>query len=468
MLQLIRDGSVPMYEQMYLYIRDEIESGRIEAGKRLLSVRRMAELYGVSKITVEQAYVQLAAEGYIDAHNRAPYEVLPLRITVVGGKLDTEHLKREKRHPITTPIRFDFSSATMDPEGFDFSRWQRVLNYVLRRSEHLLSYGRENGEEELRYEIASYIIESRGARVEPEQIVIGSGTQALLQISRSLLNGPETTIHPLKVAVVGDMFYGGRTVFESAGDTWVSVGTYSGGIPEEENTLSLSSMEADVLYCTPSHANQDGGILSIGQRLEILEWANTGNRYVIEDDYDSELRYMGRPVPALQGLDRQGRVVYVGTVSKVLPPSIRLSYMVLPPSLLELYSKNMAKYRQTAGKLEQLALAEYIRRGEWARQIRRLRKHYQEKSQQAVSLLRRYFGNTIDVTHPEGGVYLYVIVHTLLTEQALVAMAREGGCAVKEGGSMAEDPAILLSFSAVRTTDLENAVIALKKAWKGI
>lgn len=465
MLQLIRDGSVPMYEQIYQYMREEIESGRMAAGKRLLSVRRMAEVYGISKITVEQAYLQLAAEGYIAAHNRSPYEVLPLRVTAVEVPHNSDEYAVAKPILEKTAIRFDFSSAAMDPEGFDFRRWQRILNHILRQPKTLFGYGRENGEEELRQALATYIRENRGVHAEPDQIVIGGGTQALLHILRSVLNGPEGPTHPLRMVIAGDMFYGGRTIFESAGDTLVSFNAKDVG---EEDALYLNHIDGDVLYCTPSHANHQGGILSIGQRLEILAWANTGNRYIIEDDYDSELRYMGRPVPALQGLDRQGRVIYVGTVSKVLPPSIRISYMVLPPALLEIYGKHISKYRQTAGKLEQLTLAEYIRRGEWGRQIRRLRKHYQEKSQYTVRLLRQYFGDSIDVTHPEGGVYLYLKVHTKLSEKKLVEMARHNNCAIKGGESVSHIPAILLSFSAIQTSDLEAAIIALKHAWKGI
>lgn len=201
-----------------------------------------------------------------------------------------------------------------------------------------------------------------------------------------------------------------------------------------------------------------------GHRHRLLDWAAAGGRYIIEDDYDSELRYFGRPIASLQGMDRGDHVIYMGTPSKVLPPSIRLSYMVLPDRLRQRYDERSRQYRQGASVMEQLVWAEYIRTGEWSRQIRRLRKHYNEKSKYMVKLIQEYMKPGVEAFEPEGGVYVEVRLPAPLAAEQLVEAARAAGCAVK---APAEEGQVLLSFSAIPTKELREAVETLARAWKG-
>lgn len=455
MFPIQRNGKIPIYEQIYNGLRDDIETGILKAGSRLLSVRRFAETYGVSKITVEQAYGQLAAEGYIKAHNRAPYEVLPI---FVDGKINRQqsHKSSKTTSNKSDPfIKYNFATGDMDPEGFDYKRWKKLINFILREPEELMSYGEEEGEEELREAIAKYLYDSRGVNTTANNIVIAAGTQILLHIIMSLLlkSGlKKINIASREQQVLTQAFIRDRAV----------------NIIDWDTAINSNKNRANVLYCTPSHSDHRGGVLSIGERLSLLKWAQENDSYIIEDDYDSELRYLGRPISAMHGLDKDGAVIYIGSVSKVLPPSIRISFMVLPADLYKIYQEHISMYRQTAGVLEQLVLAEYINRGEWSKQIRRLRKHYQEKSKYMVSLLKKAFGDKAHVTNPAGGVYVCLTLHSDCPVDELIERAEKAHCSVRFAEMEEGNPTFLLSFSSISTNKLQEAVNALATAWKGI
>ena len=231
---------------------------------------------------------------------------------------------------------------------------------------------------------------------------------------------------------------------------------------------TLQEANVDVVYCMPSHGDSMGRVMTIQERMELLRWAQDTGAYVIEDDYDSELRYYGKPVVSLQGLDRQGCVIYMGTPSKVLPPSIRLSYLVLPPLLYADFHRHRHAYGQSAGVLEQLAWAMYMEAGEWNKQIRRLRKHYLEKSKYFTQLLRQSLGTSYEVIEPEGGVYAGLRKAHIDGVQCK-QLALGAGCdviVVDTDDTNAVE--ILLSFSGIPTRELERAVQVLAKAWKGL
>ena len=231
---------------------------------------------------------------------------------------------------------------------------------------------------------------------------------------------------------------------------------------------TLEAANVEVVYCMSSHGDSMGRIMTIQERTELLRWAQSRSAFIIEDDYDSELRYYGKPVLSLQGMDLQDCVIYMGTPSKVLPPSIRLSYLVLPVILYEDFHKHHKAYGQSAGVLEQLAWAMYMDEGEWHKQIRRLRKHYLEKSKYFTSLLRHYLDDTYEVIDPEGGVYAG-IRKAYNKGDVFRLRALKVGCDIKvidrdETGIVE----VLLSFSGIPTRDLERAVQVLAEAWKGL
>ena len=495
MIVLDANAGVPMYEQVYEAVKVHIEQGLFRPGQRLPSIRAMAAQLGVSKITVEQAYVQLATEGYIQAHNKAPYEVLEIS-RPLGGYYDkvtytattsnqtwasigdTNHKPEEltsyrdrterciansalyeETNRLPHSILYNFATGAMDPEGFDFKRWKRFIGYALRDTKRLMTYGQLEGEPELRSALNQYLQQARGVRASAERVLVTSGTLNSLHMIASLLQRQGKS----KVAIDRQSPSFAKAVWKDYGFSVVEVDT---GDPQWILTLEVANV--GVVYCMPSHGDSMGRIMTIQERTELLRWAQSRKAFIIEDDYDSELRYYGKPVLSLQGMDLQDCVIYMGTPSKVLPPSIRLSYLVLPVVLYEDFHKHRKSYGQSAGVLEQLAWAMYMDEGEWHKQIRRLRKHYLEKSKYFTSLLRHYLDDTYEVIDPEGGVYAGIRkAHNKGDVFRLRAL--KAGCDIKvidrdETGIVE----VLLSFSGIPTRDLERAVQVLAEAWKGL
>lgn len=501
MIVLDANAGVPMYEQVYEAVKVHIEQGLFRPGQRLPSIRAMAAQLGVSKITVEQAYLQLATEGYIQAHKKAPYEVLEISQPLGGygytrkpevGMLSSVRAKgspqsvtgntNTKIEKLTSyrdgsavstlnntlyegtngephPILYNFATGAMDPEGFDFKRWKRFIGYALRDTNRLMTYGQLEGEPELREALNQYLQQARGVRATAERTLVTSGTLNSLHIIASLLQRQGKG----KVAMERQSPSFAKAIWRGYGCSVLDV-----DMRGPQLIATLQEANVDVVYCMPSHGDSMGRIMTIQERMELLRWAQETGAYVIEDDYDSELRYYGKPVLSLQGLDRQGCVIYMGTPSKVLPPSIRLSYLVLPILLYTDFHRHRHAYGQSAGVLEQLAWAMYMEAGEWNKQIRRLRKHYLEKSKYFTQLLRQYLGSSYEVIAPEGGVYAGLRkVH--IDGAQCKKLALEAGCDVivvdTDDTNTVE---ILLSFSGIPTRELERAVQVLAKAWKGL
>ena len=483
MIVLDANAGVPMYEQVYEAVKVHIEQGLFRPGQRLPSIRAMAAQLGVSKITVEQAYLQLATEGYIQAHKKAPYEVLEISQPLGAGCVTMGHdtisfdlvsedtaengnasstlnnaLPKEA-HTDNSPILYNFATGAMDPEGFDFKRWKRFIGYALRDTNRLMTYGQLEGEPELREALNQYLQQARGVRATAERTLVTSGTLNSLHIIASLLQRQGKC----KVAMERQSPSFAKAIWKGYGCSVLEV-----DMRGPQLIATLQEANVDVVYCMPSHGDSMGRVMTIQERMELLRWAQDTGAYVIEDDYDSELRYYGKPVLSLQGLDRQGCVIYMGTPSKVLPPSIRLSYLVLPTLLYTDFHRHRHAYGQSAGVLEQLAWAMYMEAGEWNKQIRRLRKHYLEKSKYFTQLLRQYLGASYEVIAPEGGVYAGLRkVH--IDGAQCKKLALEAGCDVivvdTDDTNTVE---ILLSFSGIPTRELERAVQVLAKAWKGL
>lgn len=458
MLQLDQESKKPYYVQIYEYYRDEIESRRLPAGEKMVSVRELAQTINISKMTIEKAYYQLASEGYILHRHKARYEVASL------GEFNTKPANRQPYHThvVPQPYSYDFGSGDMDMEHFPIDYWRKNMNRVLSLPEKLLACMNEQGVLELRQVLSQYVYQTRGVYAPPESIIIGTGTTSLLSILTTLLGD---SYH--KIGVENPGFRLGREMFRRNGYDIVPL-TVSQGIIDMEK---LGSSDVQLVYVSPSHQFPTGTVMPAGMRHRLLQWAVQCQGIIIEDDYDSELRYYGRPVPALQGLDSTGRVIYMGSLSKVLPPFVRLSYMVLPMTLLNRYAQERSLFRQGASIPEQLVLAEYIRSGEMARQIRRLRKDYQEKGNYLKKLLHEAFGSVIEVSQLTSGVYCHVALQSSYSAKKLVALAEKKGCHVLSMEAFYETreakapKEFLLSFSKIPSSNLKDAVWTLRQAW---
>ena len=344
------------YTQIYNIIKDMIISEELEAGEKIPSVRKAAANYNVSLTTIQTAYFELCADGYIIAHSKSGYYVSGI----------THNHTSEEETDMQSNIRYDLSGGTADKESFDFSLWQKYIKNALRQSDRLISYSQPKGEYDLRCAIAQYIKEKRNVITSPDRIIIGAGLQPLLHILCSLLE------KNLCVSFPDKSFTLGMSVFEAYGFQ-----------------LHTRDKDANVIYVSPSHMTRWGDVMPIKRRLELIDYSQKRNSLVIEDDYENEFLYNVKPTPSLYALGK-GNIIYLGSFSAMLLPGIRVSFMVLTKELNEKFNQNAYRFAQTAGKTEQIALCSYIRDGRIQSQTRKIRRIYSAKTKKFAALLKEF------------------------------------------------------------------------------
>ncbi|NTW71052.1 MAG: PLP-dependent aminotransferase family protein [Eubacteriaceae bacterium] len=390
-----RKSDIKLYLQIYRYFKDEILFGRMPEGKKLPSVRELARALNVSKITVEASYNQLAAEGYIDNIPRRGYFAVELK--------DLSFVRTAIKSSEELPIR-KYINTGVDKDSFDLKLWKKLYGGVLNTfSDDLFDGGDLQGELLLRKEICIFIGKSRGVVASPDQIVIGSGSQYLLGIIASLIKKRERT-----VIVEDPGFSMARNVFEDYGIDIHPVQVDSDGIRSD----LLSQSPGRVAYLSPSHQYPMGTVMPIKRRLEVLNWVKDKDGIIIEDDYDSIIRYETEPIPSLQGLDQGHHVVYMGSFSKLLTPAVRISYMVLTQDLTEEYKKYKERFTQTASKLEQLTMGMFMKDGHFERHMKRINKIYYRKNITLKEVLKKYSDKGINVLGGNSGLHLIIRVES--------------------------------------------------------
>ena len=428
-------SGVPMYRQLYDSIREKICGGELAVGEKMPSIRRIADELGVSRTTVEQAYQQLCVEGYLTSRPQSGYFV---EAAPQGGFLPPRPEAPENSPEAEVP--YDFGSRYVDPRGYDLDLWRRYVRSVLSREEIVSSYGHHQGEPELRRQLARYGTLLRGVDSSPDRIVIGAGVQTLLSLLCGLLGDRAG-----RVGIEYPCFPHAERVFRDFRLSIAELGHDRYGVTPGE----LYDSGIDVLYLNPSNTESMGRPMPVSRRAELLEWAEKTDGLIIEDDYNGALRFRSRPVPAMQGMDGGGRVIYLGSFSKLLMPSVRISYMVLPPDLAALYRARGSSYNQTSSKIEQLALAEFIRDGHIEKTIRRLRKIYAEKSELLLSLLNERFGDIATIRLAETALCAELILPCGKAGRELAALALEKGVRVIPMDSSDSAARIRLSFAGI-------------------
>ena len=436
------DPGLNRYLRVYSYYKDLILSGSLSAGTKLPSIRKCTMQLQLSRTTVETAYMLLAAEGYIISRPQSGYYVTDF---FTGSRRETGKAERaEQKEP---GIRYDFASSNVDAESFQFDLWRRYVKSALRRDERLLSYGEPQGELELREAISGYLGRHRNVVCSPESIVVGAGVQSLLHVLCPMIGERK------QAYFYNAGFRQGRQIFEDHGfDTEdIRMARAEGG-----------PKEGSICYLTPSQMTSWGEVMHIGERMELIREAHQKRLLILEDDYNSEFRYYQRPTPSLQGLAGGQGVVYLGTFSRLLLPSIRMSFMVLTPELLALYRQRGRFYNQTASKAEQIALCQFIRDGHLESQIRKARKLYTAKAKKLAEEVRLLFGDRAIPHLGEAGFLLLVELQTEKASAVIAEEAARAGVAVRpvweEGGG---NPRILLSCASVPTEDYREALKTL-------
>ncbi len=464
-IQLKENSEKCLYEQIYDYIRLEIREGKLLAGEKLPSTRSLADYLQVARSTVDYAYDQLLSEGYIEAKPYRGYYVCRI-----------EDLQKEIVIPRETiPVEdseqgewiCDFSPNGVDMSGFPFGVWKRITKNILNDSNNeLFAQGEAQGDLNLRITISRYLHSARGVNCRPEQIIVGAGNDYLLMLLEKILG------RHVPIAMDNPTYKRAYKIFKSFAYPITTVNMDEGGMQVD----ALQKEGIRIAYIMPSHQFPTGAVMPIGRRTELLKWASEKeDRYLIEDDYDSEFRYRGKPIPSLQASDEQGKVIYMGTFSKAIAPAIRVSYMVLPQSLLEIYRRDCSFYSCTVSRIDQRILDEFIRDGYFERHLNKMRKLYRDKHDLLLECLKP-LSKQIQITGEYAGLHILITSLNGLTEREMVARAACVGVRVyglsesmveenSDGKAADSSKTVLLGFGGLSQEEIKEGVSLLISAW---
>ncbi len=455
---LALDGRVPLYRQLYQYLAEEIQSGRLVAESHLPSKRQLCAHLGVSMSTVETAYGILAAEGYIHSKPRSGFvvcNVLPLPAV----KETAPSALPLPPPPAQPQWDFEFSTGAVDTSVFPFSAWARISKEAVYQNPDLLQRGHPQGDLPLRQALVDFLRQYRGISCDPAQIVIGAGMDYLLGLVMQLLP-PKTGI-----ALEDPGYPAAFDTVERYNHTPLPLPVDHAGMRPD----TLESSRATAALVTPSHQFPLGTTMPLARRTQLLRWAGESpNRWLLEDDYDSEFRYSSRPIPAMQGLDSLGRVIYLGTFSRSIAPSIRVAYLILPAPLLERYYRLFPRAASTVSRFEQEALRRFLIQGGYAAHLRRMNSLYRHRRALLVQALEEAFPYG-SISGVEGGLH-FLFTLPGLPEEELKSKAAGQGVAVHGlseycRGACPMASTLVLGFAGIDDESVHQAVARLKTAW---
>ncbi len=418
-LKLHPYDSVPLYRQLYEQLRNIILNGQLPPGTKLPSTRGLSDELSIARNTVLNAYDQLLAEGYLKGRvgsgtyvaSELPDELLQVRANANLSGISnraSRTLSRQgdlvARSSVSEPHDFAvpkaFRPGLMAMSVFPFKLWARLWGRQWRRrSLDLLGYGDPTGYRPLRLITAEYLKVARGIRCDADQIIVVAGSQQALTIAtRVLLNEGD------EVWMEDPGYPGAHAAFRGAGARVLPIPVDIQGLDIDHGVLHGD--DAKLVYATPSHQYPLGVTMTLSRRLELLDWSRRSNAWILEDDYDSEFRYTGMPLAALKGLDTEGRVIYIGSFSKMLFPSLRLGYMVVPPDLVDTFAATRALIDRGSSSLDQAVLAEFISEGHFARYVRRARMLYAERQKTLVDAATDKLEGLLEVPPSDSGMHL--------------------------------------------------------------
>lgn len=463
-------SQTPMYEQIYRFIREEIRKGNLKAGERLPSSRILSENLKVSRSTVQLAYDQLSAEGYMET---VPYKgcfiadtegLFKLEEGQAGTRTEGVLCSKEEERRSEWKGSIDFSPRGIDLENFPFGVWRKLnRDTLVDDNREMFGVGDPRGEMPLREAIRSYLHSARGVNCRAEQIIVGAGSEYLLMLlSRVLGDGH-------RIAMEDPTYKQAYRVLSGQGYPVCPIHMDKYGM----RTALLRKSGADVAYVMPSHQYPTGIVMPVKRRQELLNWAyEQEGRYLIEDDYDSEFRYKGMPIPALQGMDQKGRVIYIGTFSKSIAPAIRIGFLVLPPSLLEIYEKKASFYSSTVSRIDQNVLYQFLVKGHYERHLNRMRAVYKGKHDVLLGALKK-LEDRFTIYGEHAGLHVLLKHKQGLEEETLIRLAAEKGVRVyglssyfiSEDGKQ-DSSTLVLGYATLTQEEIEEGAGLLNEAWK--
>lgn len=387
-----RESNIPIYIQLYEYIKLEITSGVLKPDVKLPSIREASQTLNLSKTTVENAYSQLVAEGYIENSPKRGYFVCDL--SEYNFEINREVNKNILEHQSDT----DYINDGVDKESFDISTWKRLYNKVISdNNTKIYNSCSTQGEQILREEISDFVNTMRGGHTSPEQVIVGAGVQYLLGILIGIIKEKHNAI-----AFEKPGFNKAEYIFE---DYMFNINHIE--IKDSGFDISmLKKSQSKLIYISPSHQYPLGTIMTVNKRMELLEWAYKNNGLIIEDDYDAMIRYGGMPIPCLQGMDKNDCVIYLGSFSKMLLPSLRISFMVLPKMLLPKYNEIKNRHTQSTSKIDQILLAYFMKEGYMQKHLRKVKRIYRKKNLILTNSLKSNLKDKIEIINSDSGLHI--------------------------------------------------------------
>lgn len=460
-IALRQQANEPLYQQLYQHLKEEISSGRMPFGTKLPSKKQLENSLNISQTTIETAYAQLQSEGYIESVPRKGYFVSAKEGLLLKKRLP-DFVSEKMAVPEKPSYDYDFTPGQIDTSLFPFRQWRRLYREAIcEENQHLLRLGQASGEESLREEIRSYLYQSRGVVCSTSQIIIGAGIEQLLPQLVFLLGGKSS------FAVENPGYPLTRHVLSSHQRQSSLLEVDCEGAKVE----LLQQMPVNVVYVTPSHQFPLGSVMSVNRRSALLKWASADDsRYIIEDDYDSEFRYYGRPIPSLYSLSEGRKVIYLSTFSKSLIPSLRIGFMVLPEALVEKYRHEFSYYASCVSRIDQYVLAQFMGSGAFARHLNRMRLAYRKKIELIVNLLEPCRGR-IQITGEAAGLHLLLSFTDAANENELIRKARAARIRVIGLSSFYHQPTprqvpgIVLGFGRMNEKTLAEGLGCLLNCW---
>lgn len=458
----------PLFRQVYLGLRGAILSGALRSGGKLPSTRDLAEQLGISRTVVLLAYDQLLAEGFAVSRSGSgtyvagnvrigpavePDSSVPVRLSYFGSKAGAAWTRMNFPPPRNHAMPYDFAYGRSDLETFPFAMWRRILSRCARKTRvSELDYGSAGGNVALREAICSHLRRSRAVVCNPEQVIVVNGSQQALDlITRVLMERGD------RVAIEDPVYQGTRETLRAAGARLIPMGVDRDGLNPEN-----LPMDARLVFVTPSHQFPTGVILPLARRLALLDRAKRANAIIVEDDYDGEFRYGTQPLESLQGLDRQGRVIYVGTFSRTIFSALRIGYVIVPQRLVRPF--NAAKWlcdRHTA-TLEQATLAEFISSGMYERYLRKVRRRNAARRNALLEAIHTYLEDRVELTGEGAGAHVVMWPRRRIREDTVVAEAAERGVRVYGmSGYYLKKPrrtGIILGYSRMKEREIREGV----------
>jgi GntR family transcriptional regulator/MocR family aminotransferase len=426
----------PLFRQVYLGLRKAILSGVLAAGERVPSTRDLAEQLGISRTVVLLAYDQLLAEGYIEGRQGSgtyvsaslnsstvgtPRKSSNLPLSCFGAAVADAALKVDFPNRPRTRLRYDFVFGRSDMSIFPFQTWRRMLmRYASKTTIREVDYGPPAGVPALREAICFHLRRSRAVACDPSDVIIVNGAQQALDLAARVL-----VERGACVAIEDPQYQGAREVLRTAGAKLLPVSV-------DRNGLDPAKLpdRATAVFVTPSHQFPTGAILPLDRRLELMQWAHRKNAVIIENDYDGEFQYKGRPLESLQGLDAEGRTIYIGTFSRTIFPALRIGYMVVPKSQATTFTTAKWLADQHSAILEQQTLAEFIASGLYERHLRRLRRRNADRRDALLDAIHKFLRGRVEVSGDGSGTHVILWPAKRVVEKVLIANAASQGVGI--------------------------------------